>query len=316
MSDHPAKLWLPALCLFLFLIVPSLQAEEAVRAKKIATIGADSGPELRHPSDVSVNGKGEIFILDGVNNRIVHYNAQGRYLDHFGKGGSAPGEFDYPLGLAVDREGNLYIADTGNARVQLFTSDGNYLSHIDLPHARNARKPDPTDVAVDDKRQQLYIVDNDSHKVFVYDLKRKRFKRHIGGMGMEADKLRWPFSIKLDNQGRIFVVDVINTAVKTYLPDEKRHFDASIGKWGVEKGELFRPKGVAIDSRGEVYVSDSYLGVIQIFDNQGRFISVLLNEKGEVLKFTTPTRLHFDQKGRLYVVEMFAHRVSLYEISR
>lgn len=299
----------------LFITMP-LQAADLYSAKKIATIGIDSGPALRHPSDVYVNGSGEIFILDGVNNRVVRYDAKGQYLSQFGKGGSKPGEFDYPLGMAMDRDGNIYIADTGNSRVQFFSSEGQYLYHIDLLHGENDSKPDPTDVAIDDARKQLYVVDNDNHKVLVYDLEHKRFKRHMGGMGMKAGELRWPFTIQLDQQGRIYVVDVINTAVKTYLPDEKRRYDSTIGKWGVERGELFRPKGVAIDSDGAVYVSDSYLGAIQLFDNQGRFLSALLDEKGEVLKFVTPTRLFFDKKGHLYVVEMFAHRVTVYEISR
>ena len=312
------RAYLCSVVLYFFLLVAGLplHAAETLSAKKIATIGIGSGPALRHPSDLSINDKGEIFVLDGVNNRVVHYDAQGQYLNQFGKGGDRPGEFNYPLGLTMDREGNLYIADTGNARVQVFSTEGHYLRQIDLPHDRAARKPDPTDVAIDDERGQLYVVDNDNHKVLVYDLKRNRFKRFIGGMGMKAGELRWPFSIKLDQQGRIFVVDVINTAVKTYLPDEKRRFDSTIGKWGVERGELFRPKGVAVDAKGQVYVSDSFLGVIQIFDNQGRFISVLLDEQGKVLKFITPTRLHFDRKGHLYVVEMFAHRVTRYEIAQ
>ncbi|MCF6280982.1 MAG: NHL repeat-containing protein [Candidatus Polarisedimenticolaceae bacterium] len=314
MSYHLSVPWF--LCLTLILVGMPLQAVGAITAKKIATIGIGSGPELRHPSDVLVNSRGEIFVLDGVNNRVVHYDAQGQYLNQFGKGGSKPGEFNNPLGMAMNRDGNLYVADTGNSRVQFFSSDGQYLHHIELPHDGDGRKPDPTDVAIDDVRNKLYVVDNDNHKVLVYDLKQKRFKRYIGGMGMKGGELRWPFSIKLDRQGRIFVVDVINTTVKSYLPDEKRHFDASIGKWGVERGELFRPKGVAIDDRDEVYISDSFLGVIQVFDNQGRFLSVLLDEEGQLLKFITPTRLHFDQKGLLYVVEMFAHRVTLYEIGR
>ena len=108
-------------------------------------------------------------------------------------------------------------------------------------------------------------------------------------------------------------MDVINTRVQVLNPDGL--FVTFIGGWGVEKGEFFRPKGVAIDQNNRVYVSDSYLGVIQIFDSEGEFYAVVSDPaKGTVKKFKTPTGLFIDNNNRLYVVEMFANRVSVYRI--
>jgi DNA-binding beta-propeller fold protein YncE len=62
-------------------------------------------------------------------------------------------------------------------------------------------------------------------------------------------------------------------------------------------------------------VSDSYLGVIQVFDTNGEFYSVLGDpENGKVKKFQTPVGLYIDDRNRLYVVEMFANKVSVYLI--
>ena len=306
-----SALWL----VFLFLVLAVGQAE-AFQSRHLLTIGKDSGTELRHPSDVLIDDQGRVFVLDGVNNRVAVFDRAGKFLYDFGRGGSEAGELDNPLGMAMDSVGNIYIADTGNARVQRFSSRGDYIGHIDLPMKKGYPRPDATDVAVDDTRALLYIVDNDSHQVLVYDLRKDRFRRPMGGMGMKGGEFRYPFSIYLDQKGTIYVVDVINTAVKSFLPDEKRRFDASIGKWGVEKGELFRPKGVAVDAMNRVFVSDSFLGALQVFDTQGRFLAPLNDEQGKVRKFVTPTRLRFDDKGRLYVVEMFAHRVTVFEIGK
>jgi sugar lactone lactonase YvrE len=83
----------------------------------------------------------------------------------------------------------------------------------------------------------------------------------------------------------------------------------------VEKGHFFRPKGVAVDGRDRVYVSDSYMGVIQVFDPQGKLIGVL-GETGRktIRRFTTPAGLFIDMRNRLYVVEMKANRVGVYQI--
>ena len=91
--------------------------------------------------------------------------------------------------------------------------------------------------------------------------------------------------------------------------DPEGSYLATIGGWGVEKGEFYRPKGVAIDSKSRVFVSDSYLGIIQVFEKDGEFLSVLGDEKGNIMKFETPTGLFIDKNMRLYVVEMFVDRV-------
>ena len=70
-----------------------------------------------------------------------------------------------------------------------------------------------------------------------------------------------------------------------------------------------------MDRSDRVYVSDSYMGVIQVFDPQGKFSGVL-GETGKksIRRFTTPTGLFIDAHNRLYVVEMQANRVGVYQI--
>ncbi len=270
---------------------------------------------LRHPSNVGVTSDNRVLVLDGVSNRVVIYSYEGEFQGSFGRGGSGKGELNLPLGMALDAEDNIYIADSGNARVQIYRPDGSHLDQIDLPRDEQQKRPDPTDVAVDNRRRLLYVVDNENHQVLVYSLEERRFLRTVGGMSHQEDGFRWPFSLYLDADGRLYIVDVINTRVRTILPEADFGFGHDVGRWGVKKGELFRPKGVAVNARGEVFVSDSYLGVIQVFDRKGRFRAVLSDGRGKTKRFTTPTRLYFDRNGLLYVVEMFANRVSVFRIA-
>ncbi len=292
---------------------PGIEPEELIPVEPVMEIGGEDGVGLKHPSDVLVSRDGRIYVLDGVNNRVVVYNPSGRFLFEFGRGGRDEGELYLPLGMAMDSKGRLYIADSGNSRVQVFSAEGRYLDLIELPDDR-LRPPDPTDVIVDEKRRILYIVDNDNHRVLMYSLKDRRFIKEMGEMGMGRRGFRWPFSIAMDRDGYIYIVDVINTRVRTVTPDWR--FGLDIGGWGVEKGQFFRPKGVAVDSSGRIYVSDSYLGVIQVFDRDGNFLSVVGDREGRVKRFTTPVRLYIDGRDRLFVVEMFSHRISVYRIVR
>ena len=63
--------------------------------------------DFANPSDVAVSDSGNIYVLDGVNNKIKVFNHSGEYLTSFGREGSNDGEFSQPLGIDVDSAGNI-----------------------------------------------------------------------------------------------------------------------------------------------------------------------------------------------------------------
>jgi DNA-binding beta-propeller fold protein YncE len=78
------------------------------------------------PTDVGWDPQGNIFVSDGyVNNRVVKYDKNGRFLKQVGseKAGSEPGQLNLPHGLAVDAQGNVYVADRSNHRMQVFDNN-------------------------------------------------------------------------------------------------------------------------------------------------------------------------------------------------
>ncbi|HHJ13563.1 MAG TPA: 6-bladed beta-propeller, partial [Gammaproteobacteria bacterium] len=137
---------------------------------------------LRHPSDVLMTPDGRVLVLDGVSNRVVIYGADGRFQGAFGKGGKGEGELSQPLGMALDASGNLYIADSGNGRIQIYGTDGEYRSTLELPRDEDQKRPEPTGLAVDDKRGLLYVVDNENHRVLIYGLADRNLIGAVGKM--------------------------------------------------------------------------------------------------------------------------------------
>ena len=265
--------------------------------------------QLKEPSEVAVSKDGQIYVVDGVNNRIRIYTSRGRPVSSFGREGAGDGELKYPLGIDIPDSGRVYVADSGNHRVQIFDRSGGFIAQIKLPALKHPA--DPTDVAVDETRNRCYVVDNDNHRILVYDLSNLQLLDSWGTPGTDKRAFRYPFLIALDKQKYLYIVDVINTRVQELNPDGL--FVNFIGGWGVEKGEFFRPKGVAIDKNGRIYVSDSYMGVIQIFLPTGEFYAAIGEPAtGKVKKFKTPVGLFIDRQDRLYVVEMFANKVGVY----
>ncbi len=307
------------LLLFLLLVAavplrPALafSGSELLPIELLATIGGKGGDSrLRQPSAVLTARNGNIFVLDGAVNRVAVFSPRGRFLYDFGQD-----HLNMPLGMAMDARGRLYVTDTRKGRIQLFTSQGEHLKQIELPESSKGIPTEPVDLALDERRRLLYVVDNRNHRLLIHDLRKGTVVRTVGKMGMEEGEFRWPFSLTLDGDGVIYLVDVINTTVRTIDPAHDWAFLDNIGSWGIQKGELFRPKGIAIDSKGRLLVSDSYLGVVQMFDRQGNFLSVLSDKDGTIHRFTTPVRLFVDRRDRLYVVEMFANRISIFRMGR
>jgi DNA-binding beta-propeller fold protein YncE len=61
-----------------------------------------------------------IYMADGVNNRVVKLNMEGRVVGVLGRSGKGPGEFDLAHGIAVDSTGAIYVSEIRNRRVQKF----------------------------------------------------------------------------------------------------------------------------------------------------------------------------------------------------
>jgi len=297
-------LWLSA-----FILLLAVRPAFAIRLVNVELL-FEITDQLNQPSEVAVSKTGQIYIVDGVNNRIRIYSPQGAPVSSFGSEGAGDGEFRYPLGIDIADSGRVYVADSGNHRVQIFDRTGGFIAQIKL--AATPKHPaDPTDVAVDETSNRCYVVDNDNHRILVYDLSNLKFLDSYGTPGNGKRAFRYPFLIALDKQSYLYIVDVINTRVQVLNPEGL--FVNFIGGWGVEKGEFFRPKGVAVDKNSRIYVSDSYVGVIQIFTATGEFYAAIGEPStGKVKKFKTPVGIFIDRQDRLYVVEMFANKVGVY----
>jgi len=268
--------------------------------------------QLDQPSDVAVSKDGRIYVVDGVNGKIRIFDPGGKLLSSFGSPGAQNGQLRFPLGIDLDQSGNIYVADAGNHRVQIFSPQGDFAAKIDIAPGKN-KPADPTDVAVDNARKRCYVVDNDNHRILVYDLTNLKLIEAYGTPGSEKRSFNYPFLMALDKDNYLYVVEVINTRVQVLNPDGL--FVNFIGGWGVDPGEFYRPKGVAFDKQNRVYVSDSYLGVIQVFDTTGSFYGAVGDpQTKKVKKFKTPVGLFIDRANRLYVVEMLANKVSVFHL--
>jgi YVTN family beta-propeller protein len=193
---------------------------------------------LGTPSDVKVDAAGDVFIVDGNNNRVVEVPASGPQITVF------TGNFALtnPRGVAVDGAGDVFIADYGNNRVVevpagggVQTTVGNGLS---LPYA----------VAVDGAGN-VFIADYGNHRVV--KVTPSGVQTTVPTSGTIC-----PQGLAVDGAGDIFISDSCT------LP-----LVLEVAPGGIQSTLSFSslefPWGLAVDGAGDVFIADSELSQVE-----------------------------------------------------
>jgi len=159
----------------------------------VAGEGADT---FNGPTDVAVARNGDVFVADGhVNNRIVKFSKDGKFIKQWGKKGSNPGEFNLPHTVFFDKRGRLFVGDRSNKRIQIFDQDGNFIDQW-----TQFGSPSGIFIASDDT---LYVVDyNDKKRLFIGSAK-------DGAIKYAIDNLTLAEGVAVDKRGVIFVSETI-----------------------------------------------------------------------------------------------------------
>jgi len=80
------------------------------------------------PLGVAVDNDGNVFVSDTLNDRVQMFDADGGFVQMFGKQGVAPGTFMRAKGIAVDADGHVYVTDAEFSNVQVFNAEGRALA--------------------------------------------------------------------------------------------------------------------------------------------------------------------------------------------
>lgn len=259
---------------------------------------------MNQPSAVSVTEAGTVFVLDGLQGRVVKFDPQGRSL----------GDFTAPEGQALQRpmdlrvyEDSLIVSDTGNHRLVQFRQDGEIQRLLPLPPG--ADKPaEPTGLALLDG--VVYWSDRANSRLCASTLKQGELLHCWGEFGASEGAFRYPFQITIDRDRYLYVADVLNGRIQVF--NERGRSFGAIARFGVSDESLLRPNGVVMDGQGTLMVSDAYQGRILTFKGR-RYAGLLQDPSGHPLRFDQPVGLA-RWRDRLYVTEMANNRVRVYQI--
>jgi sugar lactone lactonase YvrE len=280
--------------------------------------GGVSANSLFLPGDVALDDRGDLYVADTNNNRVLVYDApltSDTTADRvFGQpdfksntinnGGVSAQSLYSPNGLALDAQGDLYVADIFNHRVLEYNT------------------PRTTDTSADRVFGQPDFSANAPNNG-----------------GVSATCLEYPEYVALDAHGNLYVVDTQNNRALEYdaplttdttadrvfgQPDFSSN---TPNKGGLSANSLNNPYGLALDAQGDLYVADTGNHRVLEYDiplttdttadrvfGQPDFKSNTINNGGvSAESLSNPAGLALDAQGDLYVADTNNNRVLEYD---
>jgi hypothetical protein len=305
--------------------------------------GTGGAAQFNHPSGVTVDGAGKVFVADYFNHTIRQVTPGGvvtTLAGSAGNAGSANGtgsaaRFNYPAGVAVDAAGNVFVADSFNHTVRQVTSAGVVTTLAG--NAGSAGSADgtgnaalfrfPTGVAAD-AAGNVYVADFENHTIrkataagVVTTLAGSAgTKGSADGTG-DAALFSGPTSVAADGAGNVYVADYENHTIRKVTPGGVvTTLAGSAGSAGYtdatgSAAQFYYPYGVAVDGAGNVYVADSYNHAIRKVTPGGAVTTLAgggagyADGTGTGAQFYYPYGVAVDGAGNVYVADSYNHAI-------
>jgi tripartite motif-containing protein 71 len=316
-------------------VTVALEPVFPVFAESLGSSGSGNG-QLSHPADAVKDAKGNLWVVDKANNRIVEFNEAGEFVRTAGSKGSGAGQLNAPSGIALDSFGVLDVTDSGNNRVVRFNEAGEFSSAVGAnvnktkveaggtlaeknhctASSGNVCQAGTTGSAEGLMAEPIGITTSGGGNFFVVEKANNRVEKFntngellakFGSAGSESGKLKEPTAIASSpaGNGYFWVADTGNNRIEEWTSSFS--FVRAVGGEGAGNGQFKSPAAIEADSEGNVWVGDQGNARVQELSPSGDYITQF-GEPGQ-FNFSAPMGVYLDSGGGLWVTDSGADQV-------
>jgi len=216
-----------------------------------------------------------------------------------------------PSGIVVDAAGIIFVADAQQGKVfgydLRFDLQGKILNPFTIGNKGELQFP--MGLAVDKKRNKLYVADAHAHLVKVFD-NMGMFLYDVGTSSGPGE-LKQPVAVALDKAGIVYVLDARRKRVAVYDGDGR--YLRSFGLTNDAPAAPLKPLGLAVDAEGRVLVTDEASSTVLIYDNKGTLVLTWGKTGRLVGDFWLPAGIFIDDRNMIYIADQMNSRVQEFQ---
>ncbi|KAI8517682.1 hypothetical protein Bbelb_036990 [Branchiostoma belcheri] len=238
-----------------------------VKQEKITFGGEGKGKgKFQSISGVAVSADNEIFVIDGMSQRVQVFSINGAFLRLFPT--VLPGESKtmYPRGVALDMApGYLWVlgkSSRPNERhVVQYSKNGQPIKKFDESLKGYFRV-----IAMDVRNNKVIVGDTNTIMMF-----------HSNGSRLwssEVPREGRISAVTSDKEGNVLLTDWNNSVYK-YNASGVKIFE--FGTKGDREGQLNSPLGICLDTSGHIIVANFGNHRVDMFTSQGEFVRTIAN---------------------------------------
>jgi DNA-binding beta-propeller fold protein YncE len=260
---------------------------EGEYAGSFGSHGSGAG-QFGSPTEIVADpGTGDLFVVDGGNERVEEFNPAGKFLTEWGAYGSGEGEFSGISGLAISASGTIYTSETGGDRVQEFTPAqagavrevySTQWGSAGSGHGEFLYTGEPAITS----SGHVLVTDNEADDVQEFTPQGKYLATY-GSKGEGNGQMSGPTGLTVNQStGEILVAECANDRIQV-LKSEGKY----VREFG--RGQLSCPGAVALDSSGDAWVADSDKNRIVEYGPTGTLIASYGSEGTGHVQFDDPS---------------------------
>jgi tripartite motif-containing protein 71 len=282
------------------------QGELSVRFMFSIGEKGDQPGQFNHPSSVSSDAYGNIYVADTGNNRVQKFDDKGQLLSFIGGFGWGKEQFQAPHDIFVYNSLDIYIADFENSRIERYDKDLNwitsYYSNENWESRDQFEFPRSIFLSI---HGDFFIVDSQNDRISKFNAE---FEPQLtfGDFDWGQGVLQKPSHISISFKDIIYVSDSDAGKIRVY--DYFGNFLQNIGE-----GILHSPKGLCTNSEGHIFVADSELNQIFIFNQTGQLLLNFGSAGEKFGAFSEPFDVDAG-RNRLIVADTANNRIQVFEL--